>query len=428
MSVRKRTWFSRSDGEAKAKELARAAGATEERWPKFLKAAKDELSKAPPREAWVVDYIDQDGKRRLKTYATKKEASENSHQIGVDVRTGIHTPESKSITVARAGDDWVAQVQNEGRERSTLAQYRQHLHKHINPRLGNEKLARLTTPKINAFRDDLLKKLSRPLARKVLTSLKSLLSDAQRRGNVAQNVALSVKIGVNKRDKKKLKAGIDIPEPEEVKRLLAEAEGRMRAILVTLVFTGLRASELRGLRWADVALKRGELHVRQRADRYSKIGRPKSESGERTIPVGPFVVNTLREWQLACPASDGKLVFPTSTGLIDHHANILRALAPVQIAAGVTAPVLDKHGKPELDENGKPLLKPKYALHAFRHFFASWCINRKQDGGLELPAKIVQERLGHSSIVMTMDTYGHLFPRNDDSNELAEAEQRLIGA
>jgi integrase len=70
--------------------------------------------------------------------------------------------------------------------------------------------------------------------------------------------------------------------------------------------------------------------------------------------------------------------------------------------------------------------KSKYALHAFRHFFASWCINRRDDGGLELPAKVVQERLGHSSIVMTMDTYGHLFPRGDDGRELAAAEAALL--
>jgi len=55
------------------------------------------------------------------------------------------------------------------------------------------------------------------------------------------------------------------------------------------------------------------------------------------------------------------------------------------------------------------------------------CINRKDDGGLELPAKIVQARLGHASIVMTMDTYGHLFPSKDDGSELASAERTLLG-
>lgn len=48
-------------------------------------------------------------------------------------------------------------------------------------------------------------------------------------------------------------------------------------------------------------------------------------------------------------------------------------------------------------------------MHVMRHFYASWSINRQEDGGLELPAKVVQERLGHSSINQTMDVYGHLF-------------------
>ena len=189
------------------------------------------------------------------------------------------------------------------------------------------------------------------------------------------------------------------------------AKGRWRPIILTMIFTGLRASELRGLRWADVDLDKRELHVRQRADRYNVMGNPKSESGERAVPLTPIVVNTLREWKLACPKSSLGIVFPTGAGRVDNHANILhRGLWPIEIAAGVITP------------EGRP----KYAMHAFRHFYASWCINRRADGGLELPAKVVQERLGHSSILMTMDVYGHLFPRGDDAEELAAAERSLL--
>jgi integrase len=98
------------------------------------------------------------------------------------------------------------------------------------------------------------------------------------------------------------------------------------------------------------------------------------------------------------------------------------------IAAGVTVPKLGEDGKSMAGEDGEPVMKAKYAgLHSLRHFYASWCINRKVDGGLELPPKVVQERLGHANITMTLDTYGHLFPRGDDGRELAEAELRLIG-
>src|SRR5258705_4344209 len=111
------------------------------------------------------------------------------------------------------------------------------------------------------------------------------------------------------------------------------------------------------------------------------------------------------------------------------HVNIIqRGLIPVQIKAGVTVPVLDEFDKPTRDDEGKPIVTAKYSgMHALRHIYASWCINRKADGGLKLPAKVMQHRLGHSSITVTLDTYGHLFPLGDDGAELAEAERALLG-
>ena len=94
----------------------------------------------------------------------------------------------------------------------------------------------------------------------------------------------------DKRQRGKLKIGVDIPTPDEIRAIVAHLDGRWRPLLLTAIFTGLRASELRGLRWVDVDLKRGELHVRQRADRYNAIGQPKSEAGERTVPLPPMVV------------------------------------------------------------------------------------------------------------------------------------------
>jgi integrase len=103
-----------------------------------------------------------------------------------------------------------------------------------------------------------------------------------------------------------------------------------------------------------------------------------------------------------------RVVFPTGTGEIEYHSNILqRGLEPAQIAAKF------------VDHKGKP----KYALHALRHFYASWCINRKEDGGQGLPLKMVQEQMGHATFAMTADRYGHLFPKGDDGTELAEAER-----
>lgn len=365
------------------------------------------------REAWVVNYTDAGGVRRISTFDRKRDADVYDAEVRTAVRGGVHVSPSVSPTVAEAAENWLAYVRLEGRERATLAQYRQHVELHILPRLEHEKLTALTTPRINAFRDDLLAGLSRALARKVLTSTKSILKDAQRRGHIAQNVARDVRISVDKRGKRKLKVGTDIPTPQEIGRILHAVTGKWRPILVTAIFTGLRSSELRGLRWADIDFKRGFIHVRQRADRYNALGNPKSEAGERTMPLGPFVLNALRQWKLTCPASALGLVFPTSRGRIIRHENIVRyAWGPTQVAAGV------------VNASGKC----KYpGLHALRHFYASWCVNRRANGGLELPAKVVQERLGHASIMMTMDTYGHLFPDGDDGDDLAAAECALTG-
>jgi len=125
-----------------------------------------------------------------------------------------------------------------------------------------------------------------------------------------------------------------------------------------------------------------------------------------------------------------RIAFPNGEGNIEFHANIVtRGLQPPQVAAGLTVPAIDRSGKPKLDKEGKPVLVAKYTgLHALRHFYAIWLLNPKDKGGMELPMKIVQERMGHSSIVMTADTYGHLFPSTNDQEALAAAEKALLGA
>jgi integrase len=221
------------------------------------------------------------------------------------------------------------------------------------------------------------------------------------------------RIDIDKRGEEQLKIGVHIPAPEEIKAILAAAGPRTKPLLMVAAFTGLRSSELRGLRWADIDLKNKELHVRQRADRYGVIGKPKSKAAYRTVPVGPAVVRELREWKLAGPKGKPGLVFPTPTGDgVALHNNLAR-----MFTAAVRGANLITDGQ------------PKYTgLHALRHFFASWLINPPERGGEGLLPKVVQQRLGHSSILMTMDTYGHLFPPEKDAHKkLAEAERALLG-
>jgi integrase len=376
-------------------------------------------SKGVEKEAWVVDYADGQGERRLKTFKKKNDADTFASTTHVEIRQGTHVADGASVTVKEAGEKWIAQAEADELERSTVNQYRQHLDLHIVPFLGSMRLSQLNAPTVRAFEDKLREEgRSKAMVAKVVRSLGSLLADAQEQGLAAHNAVrdLSRKRRKGKksdaRQKGRLKAGVDFPTNAEIKAIIHNVKGRFRPLIITAIFTGLRASELRGLTWADVDFEKCVLHVRQRADRYNQIGAPKSKAGNRDVPLSPLPLNTLREWKLQCPKGDMDLVFPNGKGNIESLGNIInRGLIPAQIAAGVVT----KDGK------------AKYTgMHTLRHFYASWCINRKEDGGIGLPPKIVQEHLGHSSITMTMDVYGHLFPRGDDTKELADAEQALL--
>ncbi len=214
------------------------------------------------------------------------------------------------------------------------------------------------------------------------------------------------------------KARPEIPTKEELRAIIGAAAGRWRPRLITAIFTGLRASEIRGLRWADVDLKRDVPTVSQRADAWKRIAASKSEAGTRDVPLAPIVVNTLREWKLACPKGDLDLVFPNGSGNVEHHPNIVnRGWEPTQIAAGVV--YVD--GK---DKAGNPIKVPKgrYNFHSLRHAAASMFI----ESGMT--PKRVQTVMGHSSIQVTFDVYGHLFSDEEaDRRAMRTIEERLLG-
>ena len=363
----------------------------------------------------MIEYRDGNGQRHLETFARKKDADARQAEVKVDVGKGVHVAASQSVTVAKAAESWISAGQATELERSTIKQYREHVDHHIVPLIGNVKLSNLNAPTVRKFEDRLREGGRSPaMVRKIMTSLGSILADAQEQGLAAHNAVRDLRRNrkrgkeqhADKWQKGKLKVGVDIPSPDEIKSIIANASGRWRPLLITAIFTGLRASELRGLTWKDVHLKEQELHVRQRADRFNEIGKPKSQAAQRTVPLLKIVANTLKEWKLACPKSEGDLVFPNGAGKIESLANIInRGLIPAQLKAGLVTP------------DGKA----KYTgMHVFRHFYASWLIDQN------LPPKVVQERLGHSSITMTYDRYGHLFPRGDDIGALDEAANALL--
>jgi integrase len=377
-TIRKRTWVSRKGGQ---------------------------------KTAWLVDYFDQQRKRHTKQFPTKKAADAWLLQARGEVRDGIHTPDSSSITIAEAADEWVERARLFGRTRSTVAKYEWAVRMHVKPLLGHVRLAQLTTPLVADYRDQLLRTRPRVAAQTAFKMLKMIVNEMQRRGKVAQNAALAVRFAAEEREKEALVPGRDIPTKEEVQRMLETVPARWYPWLLTAVFTGMRISELLGLAWDAVDFEQGVIAVRQRADPWLSLGPPKTKASRRQIPMAPSVARALREWRLVCPRTpDGRLwlVFPNNVGGVMNRFRLeTHYYGPLQIQAGIVSP-----------EGAR-----KYGFHKLRHFFASWAIEQG------FAPKRLQEIIGHSSIMMTYDVYGHWFPNPvDDQTRMAAGERAVLGA
>lgn len=374
-------------------------------------------SKGVKKSAWVFDYKDSAGIKRRKTFTTRKKAEAWSVDALHQVKQGVHTPASTSIAVSEGFDMWITACEADGLEYGTIKQRKEHKTLHVDPFIGGTKLAALTAPGLYDL-DDKLRKAGRSLSmrRKVMTNIKTMLTFCQGKGKVAQNVALAVKIKADdQRDVAPVRAGVDFPDRDELRTILDKATGRWRPLAIAAVFTGMRASELRGLPWCNVDLDKAVIHVRQRADQWGTIGKPKSKAGNRDIPLTPMAVNALRQWKDECPKGDDGLVFPNGAGNVESHQNIAhRFWEPFQLANGMAVDSGEK------DEQGSPVLEGKYGLHALRHAAASLFIAH-----LGWTPKRVQTVMGHSSIKMTFDLYGHLF---EDREADAEAMKRLEAA
>lgn len=363
---------------------------------------------------WQCDYKDGEGKRRSRQFPTQTEAKAFWAKTSTEVGQGTHVADSASITVAEAAKLWLKHGASEGLERSTLAAYEQHVRLHIVPLIGAQKLSRLNTPAIEAFKDRLMETRSRPMVKRVMVSLSGIFLEAQRRGKAAHNPVSAVKVKSAKRGKERP----EMPSRAELQAILKATSEKWKPFIYTAVFTGLRGSELRGLKWENVDLETAVLQVRQRVDSHNQFGPPKSEAGTRDIPLPPTVVAVLREWQKTCPKGEHNLVFPNGVGNIEYHQNILkRCFFPLQVAAGIT---VDSGKK---DEDGKPVMEAKYGLHALRHAAAALFIEQN------LKPKKVQLLMGHASIQITYDLYGYLFKDDEgDAAAMKAIESRLIAA
>jgi integrase len=175
------------------------------------------------------------------------------------------------------------------------------------------------------------------------------------------------------------------PSPGDAARLLAAVPEADRAVWATAMLAGTRRGELLALEWANVDLKAGVLRVKRSYDPTTgTYGRPKSKHGIRTIPVTAALTPYLRDHALRSGRRNG-LVFGTKPD----------------------RPLDSRRLQVRADEAWQAMGLTRVTLHACRHLYASMSI------AAGVNAHALCRYMGHSSIAVTFDLYGHLFPGNE---------------
>lgn len=360
------------------------------------------------KTAWQVSYADTFGKRKTETFQKKKDADEFRSKVHIEVNSGAHVSRRDSITVSQALDLWMDN--NEKRVRAkdqlrmhTLRSMKSWVENHIRPTIGAKKLTDLTPSLIQAWIDDLAYRQDRPLSRAslghVVGCLRLTVQFAFVRGKVARNILRENTFRLPGRKA----VPRDIPQKSQIITFLAEFERKhwggvapyLKPMVMIALYAGLRKGEIRALRWCDVDFERQIIKVRRSADNLGNVDEPKSRAGIRDVPIARVLMGTLKEWRLRSGGRGEDLLFTTRGGQLIDGPSILESWHRLQFRAA-------NGGRGRTKQ-----LTGEFSFHALRHVCASLLI----ESGL--PPKRVQTIMGHSSIQMTFDRYGHLFEDPD---------------
>ncbi len=332
--------------------------------------------------------------RRITLYAdTRSELATKMARMKSDADRGI-LPSSERITVEVLLERWVDDVMAARVRATTLSLYRSLIRTHLLPAIGALRLDRLTAQDVAAvlsrMRESRRSERTQALA---LIILRSAIDQAVRWDLVPRNVARSVDAP---RPQRKAMTALSLAQSQRFLRL---ARGTRFGALYTLaLLAGLRRGELLGLQWADVDFERRTLSVVRSVvllDGKPIIAEPKTSAGRRMVDVPATALRALREQQVTLFAAglrSSPWVFPNEDGATMNPENLIRRSFRPLLARAIA------------DAQREGLSFPSIRFHDLRHTAATLMLE------LGIPQKVVQERLGHASIVVTMDTYSHVSP------------------
>ncbi len=348
----------------------------------------------------IYSYIDGSGKRRRRsrTFDTKTRARKWLNDRLADVGHG-RIADPRVVSVGEYLQNWLGSLGMQQLEAATVSWYRSAVVRHIVPELGTVKLSKLSAVQIESFLADKAKSgrldgaggLGPASVRRLQVTLHKALDAAVRKGMLATNPAdLADKVKVPPRDVTET-----VWSPAMMTTFLsATASDRLHPIWQTACMTGLRRSELAGLQWPDIDLDGGLLSVkraRTQVDGQPVVKGPKSAASRRIVDLDSETVIVLRRWKVAqleerlragTAWQPGDWVFTNQIGAPWRPDRLTRAF--VDRASALGLPATDVKG--------------------LRHAHATALLR----AGVH--PKVVQERLGHSSISVTMDIYSSVLP------------------
>ncbi len=378
-------------------------------------------SKGEHRSAWLLHFVDRNGKQHREQFKLKRDAEERRVFIEGVLSAGQFISANNSKSVLDAAHlflaDYQALVDSVKRERSTLRGYAQHVNLHLAPYpLSGKLLSEFTGPDCSDFARYLESSLSDAMARRVFGTFRRVIDFGVSQGWIAANVAKSIKIRTS--GARSIDSKIKFPSKKQLRALVDasvefDEKHKCHGMICILMFCGLRISELRGLRWQDVDLENGRMKVRQRADRWQQIGAVKTSNAKRGIPMPLTTISALKKWRIASPITKLDLVFPSGSGNPENYANIYnRIWRPLMEGSG-----LMKVEKCEFGEKSRPIFSP----HMLRHVACSLWIEQGAK------ADRVKKWAGHANIHFTFDRYGHLWEDHASDQDIASRVEKSLG-
>jgi integrase len=370
------------------------------------------------KAAWVVDYADSRGNRQRKHYLSKKAADAFRIQVEGQMQAGTYRSRADKVTLKEVCDSFLEHCagrydRNERMTRKMLAVYKGHVSNHIlhsDHGLGNRKLSQLTARSVGDFRDRLRSVgVTVPTSRKILATLHSALAYAISQDWVATNAAHGTRV-IGPRDEGSKK--VVPPSKADMGAMLGGADEDFRIKLTFAASTGLRAGEQWAVRWRDVDLEIGQLHIGRRVDAYREEDVPKSAAGVRTVPISSQLTAMLKAWKLKSKfKAPDDLIFPNDQGNHISHDNLIKRRF---------SPLFDSLEAAHRADPTRLSAPPRRFRHALRHFAVSTWI----EAGFA--PKTVQTFAGHASLQVTMDRYGHLFPSEDHKKAMDQIAKGLF--